>query len=228
MIPQPISELEAKAFANLMPLLSGFVIAILLTIISIKFSIRWLARPLENLNADLQEQSRNGTPKAVSPSRAHSNIRELQEIVGAYNELAFTVDNHATELAKRLYEDTVTGIGNRANELRSPLTHDSVGARFHGDVACSDCFVLGCNLCEPDTKRHERMRCRISHRDGIGRVAWIKLHFECIDARFFRRSCFAGCERHRLSENRFSLQVLKVSDSVVASRILPAKRHGPV
>lgn len=114
MIPQPISELEAKAFANLVPLLSGFVIAILLTILSIKFSIRWLARPLENLNADLQEQSRSGTPKAVAPSRAHSNIKELQEIVGAYNELARTVDNHATELAKRLYEDTVTGIGNRA------------------------------------------------------------------------------------------------------------------
>lgn len=114
MIPQPISELEAKAFENLIPLLSGFVIAILLTIISIKLSIQWLARPLENLNADLKEQSQSGTPKAVSPTRAHSNIKELQEIVGAYNELALTVDNHASELAKRLYEDTVTGIGNRA------------------------------------------------------------------------------------------------------------------
>lgn len=114
MIPQPISELEAKAFANLMPLLAGFLIAILLTIVLIRVSMRWLARPLENFNSDLQEQLQSGTPKAVSPSRAHSNIKELQEIVGAYNELARTVDNHASELAKRIYEDTVTGIGNRA------------------------------------------------------------------------------------------------------------------
>ncbi|MEM9573736.1 MAG: diguanylate cyclase, partial [Pseudomonadota bacterium] len=114
MIPQPISELEAKAFANLMPLLAGFLIAILLTMISIKVSMRWLARPLENFNSDLQEQLQSGVPKAVAPCRAHSNIVELQEIVGAYNELARTVDNHASELAKRVYEDTVTGIGNRA------------------------------------------------------------------------------------------------------------------
>ncbi|MEM8539393.1 MAG: EAL domain-containing protein [Pseudomonadota bacterium] len=114
MIPQPISELEAKAFANLMPLLAGFLIAILLTIISIRVSMRWLARPLENFNSDLQEQLQSGVPKAVAPCRAHSNIVELQEIVGAYNELARTVDNHASELAKRVYEDTVTGIGNRA------------------------------------------------------------------------------------------------------------------
>ncbi len=114
MIPQPVSELEAKAIANLLPLLGGLFLAVLLTFASIKFSIRCLARPLENLNRDLTEQSRTGTPKAVAPSRSHSNIKELQEIVGAYNELARTVDDHSRELGRRLYEDTVTGIGNRA------------------------------------------------------------------------------------------------------------------
>ncbi len=114
MIPQPISELKAKAIANLLPLLGGLLLAVLLTLVAIKLSIRYLARPLENLNSDLQEQSRSGTPKAVAPSRSHSNIKELQEIVGAYNELARTVDDHSRELGRRLYEDTVTGIGNRA------------------------------------------------------------------------------------------------------------------
>lgn len=114
MIPQPVSELHTRALANLMPMLIGLFFAVVLAIVLMQLSVRWLARPLENLTREFDKQLSNGMPSPVPPSKAHTNIFELQHIVDAYNDLASTVQKNASEMSERALLDTVTGIGNRA------------------------------------------------------------------------------------------------------------------
>ncbi|NKB51785.1 MAG: EAL domain-containing protein [Rhizobiaceae bacterium] len=114
MIPQPVQELYAKAFENLKPIFFGLILSVFATLLLVKTSINWLARPLENLTIDLKQQSLDGEPAAVPPDRAPTNIYELQGIIDSYNDLAMIVQNSATELAERAFQDAVTGIGNRS------------------------------------------------------------------------------------------------------------------
>jgi len=118
MVPQPVSELHAEVLERLTPLLGGFVLSVILALFLVKVSISWLARPLENLTIDLQQQSKEGAPQVVPPSRTHSSIYELQNIAGTYNDLIVTVQNNLREQADRIHKDTVTGIGNRAYFIR--------------------------------------------------------------------------------------------------------------
>lgn len=114
MIPQPVSELHARAVGNLLPLLIGLVVAAGLGALLLFLSFRWLARPLENLARELSRQVEKGMPSAVPPSDAVTRIFELRKIVDAYNALAATVAKGARELTDRALHDPVTGIGNRA------------------------------------------------------------------------------------------------------------------
>ncbi|MEP1207789.1 MAG: EAL domain-containing protein [Rhizobiaceae bacterium] len=114
MIPQPVEELYSKAFENLQPIFIGLVLSFFATLLLVKTSINWLARPLENLTVDLKQQSLKGEPAAVPPNRTPTNIFELQGIIDSYNDLAMIVQNSANELAERAFQDAVTGIGNRS------------------------------------------------------------------------------------------------------------------
>lgn len=114
MVPQAMSEVHAKTLENLTPLLIGLVASVLAAILLLYLSIRWLAKPLENLAVTLKRQSSTGLPMAVSPSQAETSIYELTHIVDAYNELTATVLQNSEQLAKQIFEDALTGIGNRA------------------------------------------------------------------------------------------------------------------
>ena len=114
MIPQPVEELYAKAFENLKPIFLGLILSVFATLLLVRTSISWLARPLENLTIDLRKQSLNGEPAAVPPDRTPTNIYEVQGIIDSYNDLAMIVQNSAKELAERAFQDAVTGIGNRS------------------------------------------------------------------------------------------------------------------
>lgn len=114
MIPQPVEELYAKAFENLKPIFLGLILSVFATLLLVKTSINWLARPLESLTIDLKQQSLAGEPAAVPPDRAPTNIYEVQGIIDSYNDLAMIVQNSAMELAERAFQDPVTGIGNRS------------------------------------------------------------------------------------------------------------------
>lgn len=113
MIPQPVSELRARAFNNIKPLLFGLVTAIVLSLLLFLFALRWFARPLENINEELRNQLENGRPSEVPPSKARTRIYELTRIVAAYNALVFTVEKSAQLLSAKALQDTVTSIGNR-------------------------------------------------------------------------------------------------------------------
>ncbi|MEP0943978.1 MAG: EAL domain-containing protein [Rhizobiaceae bacterium] len=113
MIPQPVEELYAKAFENLKPIFLGLILSVFATLLLVRTSISWLARPLENLTVDLRQQATEGKPAAVPPDRTQTNIQEVRSIIDSYNDLAMIVQNSATEMAERAYQDAVTGIGNR-------------------------------------------------------------------------------------------------------------------
>ncbi|MEN0040046.1 MAG: diguanylate cyclase, partial [Pseudomonadota bacterium] len=113
MIPQPVEELEAKAFENLKPIIIGLLIAALVSLAFIRGFIAWLAKPLENMTRYLQEQSKAGMPSAVPPTTTETSFYELQNIVHAYNELAMTVQDDARKMQELSVQDGVTGIGNR-------------------------------------------------------------------------------------------------------------------
>jgi len=119
MIPQPVSELHLETLDRLTPLLGGFILSVILALTLVRLSMSWLARPLENLTNDLQQQSKEGMPQIVPPSRTHSNIYELRNIAGTYNELVAMVQNNSREQAERIHKDTVTEIGNRAYFTRA-------------------------------------------------------------------------------------------------------------
>lgn len=114
MIPQPVSELHARAFNNIIPLLLGLAAVIILSLVLFLLSLRWLARPLENINEELSHQLSKGMPSQVPPSKALTRIFELTNIVAAYNTLAITVGKTTQELSDKALQDPVTGIGNRA------------------------------------------------------------------------------------------------------------------
>ncbi|MEM5500187.1 EAL domain-containing protein [Ahrensia kielensis] len=114
MVPQELSEVRARIFENLTPLFIGLIGSVIAAILLLYFSIRWLAKPLENLAVTLKKQSTTGRPMAVSPSQAETSIHELTHIVDAYNELTATVLQNSEQLAKQIFEDALTGIGNRA------------------------------------------------------------------------------------------------------------------
>jgi len=114
MVPQELSDVQARIFENLTPLFIGLIGSVIAAILLLYFSIRWLAKPLENLAVTLKKQSTTGRPMAVSPSQAETSIHELTHIVDAYNELTATVLQNSEQLAKQIFEDALTGIGNRA------------------------------------------------------------------------------------------------------------------
>ncbi|NRB29324.1 MAG: EAL domain-containing protein [Rhizobiaceae bacterium] len=113
MIPQPVEELYTKAFENLKPIFVGLILSFFATLLLVRTSISWLARPLENLTVDLKKQALEGKPAAVPPDRTQTNIHEVRSIIDSYNDLAMIVQNSANELAERAFQDTVTDIGNR-------------------------------------------------------------------------------------------------------------------
>jgi diguanylate cyclase (GGDEF)-like protein len=113
-VPQELSQVRATIIENLTPLFVGLVGSIIAAMLLLYFSIRWLAKPLENLAITLKKQSSTGLPMAVPPSQAETSIYELTHIVDAYNELTATVQQNSEQLAKQIFEDALTGIGNRA------------------------------------------------------------------------------------------------------------------
>lgn len=113
MIPQPVSELYARAFGNLAPLLIGLCIAFVFSFIMMRFALRSLAQPLENLTREFDKQMLQGMPSPVPPSRSLTRIHELKHIVTAYNRLATTVQKSSRQLAEKALQDPVTSIGNR-------------------------------------------------------------------------------------------------------------------
>lgn len=114
MIPQPVSELHARAINNIVPLLIGLATTVILSLVLLSVSLRWVARPLENLNEELSNQMLKGMPSQVPPSKALTRINELTNIVAAYNTLAHAVQRSSQQLSDKALQDTITGIGNRA------------------------------------------------------------------------------------------------------------------
>ena len=68
----------------------------------------------------------------------------------------------------------------------------------------------------------------ISHLDCSSWIRRIELDLQTINARLFSRDRFIYCEWHRLGENGFPFQFLKMLDGVVASRIRTTQGHGPM
>ncbi|MEM9732119.1 MAG: EAL domain-containing protein [Pseudomonadota bacterium] len=114
MVPQPVSELYKRALVNLTPLIGGLFAALVLALVLIQLSTRWVARPLENLSLEFAKQSADGVPRPVSPSKSMTRISELSHIADAYNQLASAIQKNAAQMAEKALQDPVTGIGNRA------------------------------------------------------------------------------------------------------------------
>ena len=140
MIPQPVSELHARALSNIMPLLMGLAITVVLGLILFQLSLRWVARPLENLNRELSNQLLKGMPSQVPPSKSLTLIYELTNIVEAYNRLASEVLKTAQQLSDKALQDPVTGIGNRAyfSEFGQQQIKQRIAASKNGVLILTD------------------------------------------------------------------------------------------
>lgn len=113
MVPQPVSEVYAKAREILQPAMLVLLLCLMAAIYLALQAIRRIALPMEAFADAMRRNQQMGLAQAVTPEIAENGFAELTQVIEAYNSVAEIVHRSKSEMEERAHQDSVTGIGNR-------------------------------------------------------------------------------------------------------------------
>ncbi|MEM8813220.1 MAG: EAL domain-containing protein, partial [Pseudomonadota bacterium] len=113
MVPQPMSEIYAKARKSGWSLIVVLTAALSIVLLFVLALIRSLATPLEDLVTEMNRNAKKRRLKKSGLRLGWISIRELSTLQKSYNAMVHTVSETSRRVEALAYRDTVTGLPNR-------------------------------------------------------------------------------------------------------------------
>ncbi|MCU0831163.1 MAG: EAL domain-containing protein [Rhizobiaceae bacterium] len=114
MVPQPLAEIELRAFEAMKPVYVVLAVAFLAALMIALVAARHLARPLERVTAAARSAGRVSDLHEIPEETSPLMPTEPREIVSAFNGMVRTMRTSEQEMRRLAYSDGLTGLLNRA------------------------------------------------------------------------------------------------------------------
>ncbi|WP_395176150.1 EAL domain-containing protein [Roseibium alexandrii] len=113
MVPQPVSEIHAKASQVLFSLLPVLGIALVFLMFIGLFLARSLSRPIEELAQAMHLGALNQKLSPLKMPKSLIRFRETEEVCDSYNTMVSRISMASAQIEKLAFSDHVTGLPNR-------------------------------------------------------------------------------------------------------------------
>lgn len=113
MVPQPVSEIHAKASRVLFSLLPVLGIALVFLMFIGLFLARSLSRPIEELAQAMHLGALNQKLSPLKMPKSLIRFRETEEVCDSYNTMVSRISMASAQIEKLAFSDHVTGLPNR-------------------------------------------------------------------------------------------------------------------
>ncbi|MGV2976359.1 EAL domain-containing protein [Roseibium alexandrii] len=113
MVPQPVSEIHAKASRVLFSLLPVLGIALVFLMFIGLFLARSLSRPIEELAQAMHLGALNQKLSPLKMPKSLIRFRETEEVCDSYNKMVSRISMASAQIEKLAFSDHVTGLPNR-------------------------------------------------------------------------------------------------------------------
>jgi diguanylate cyclase (GGDEF)-like protein len=113
MVPQPVSEIHAKASQVLYSLLPVLGIALVFLMFIGLFLARSLSRPIEELAQAMHLGALNQKLSPLKMPKSLIRFRETEEVCDSYNTMVSRISMASAQIEKLAFSDHVTGLPNR-------------------------------------------------------------------------------------------------------------------
>jgi diguanylate cyclase (GGDEF)-like protein len=113
MVPQPVSEIYSKVFANKLTIFAAIGSGLSITFLFVFILIRSLSSPLETLVGTMKQNASTRQLKKLAMRRRLLSIDELSEFQESYNTMVQQITEAGLQIEKLAYTDSVTALPNR-------------------------------------------------------------------------------------------------------------------
>ncbi|GAA0782405.1 EAL domain-containing protein [Roseibium denhamense] len=140
MVPQPVSEIYAKAKASQSSLGLIMALAVLSTLAVGAYFARSLSRPIENLARVMHDSTVQRKLAQVTSPPKMMHFLEVNEVCASYNRLVDRMTTANRKIEKLAFTDQVTGLPNRGSllTLSSPILERATSAKGGGILLLID------------------------------------------------------------------------------------------